>query len=344
MVVRVRVGTRAASSPVVPARRPISCALAFAALLAVGCDRGRALDELAGCEVWLCGEPRPADPCADVCEGPACAEVTVFARDPESGACVALPSACAVPDGWERFSDREACEGGLTMCASDGDCRRDEVCDVTSCAADAVGTCALAPETCPEAAAEVLGCDGVLYLNDCERLVAGVAVAESSATGGGCPEGGPGVWARDPETAACSFFGTECDVPDGWAYYLDRAACEGAGCSPEPVWIWDPEGEGCVRVESDCDVPHGWEFYGSAADCERDGLRCGPDRGCAEGLVCELPSCDAVVGSCVPVPADCVAAPLSEPPSTVCGCDGLSYPDDCSRVMAGVALAHDGPC
>lgn len=64
---------------------------------------------------------------------------------------------------------------------------------------------------------------------------------------------------------------------------------------------------------------------------------------CDEGEMCELPadSCwvDGVMGVCTPVRDDC--GRLWDP---VCGCNAETYPNNCQRMQAGVALDHWGPC
>ncbi|HXQ24069.1 MAG TPA: Kazal-type serine protease inhibitor domain-containing protein [Candidatus Acidoferrales bacterium] len=59
--------------------------------------------------------------------------------------------------------------------------------------------------------------------------------------------------------------------------------------------------------------------------------------------MCNLhdPTCTAVglAGECVERPEIC-----PEVVDPVCGCDGVTYPNDCWRLNAGATLAHAGAC
>jgi hypothetical protein len=64
---------------------------------------------------------------------------------------------------------------------------------------------------------------------------------------------------------------------------------------------------------------------------------------CPDGQLCDLPpgACHAadLGGTCVPVGDACIAS--YDP---VCGCDGVTYGNDCERVRARAQKAHDGAC
>jgi hypothetical protein len=67
---------------------------------------------------------------------------------------------------------------------------------------------------------------------------------------------------------------------------------------------------------------------------------------CAQGLTCQLPVgvCGplAGVGKCVDIVAKCGAA--TDEGTTVCGCDGQSYPTECAARLAGATVLHEGFC
>jgi hypothetical protein len=56
----------------------------------------------------------------------------------------------------------------------------------------------------------------------------------------------------------------------------------------------------------------------------------GPDSGCATGIM----------GVCRPVPGWCP----DDIPLAVCGCDGVTYPGDCFRMMASTSRDYAGTC
>jgi hypothetical protein len=65
----------------------------------------------------------------------------------------------------------------------------------------------------------------------------------------------------------------------------------------------------------------------------------GPDD-CAAGELCEKRACADARGLCMPIPRLCTDAHLSP----VCGCDGITYFNDCLRRRSGIASARPEPC
>jgi len=69
------------------------------------------------------------------------------------------------------------------------------------------------------------------------------------------------------------------------------------------------------------------------------GIACKSERDCDFDEYCEKASCDSSLGTCVSRPVLCDAkADFS------CGCDGVTYYNDCLRRASGVSSAASGQC
>jgi hypothetical protein len=68
-------------------------------------------------------------------------------------------------------------------------------------------------------------------------------------------------------------------------------------------------------------------------------LRCSSTVDCPSGSYCEKASCGDAMGTCELFPAEC---PDDDAP--VCGCDRITYFNDCLRQANGAASAKPGPC
>ena len=66
---------------------------------------------------------------------------------------------------------------------------------------------------------------------------------------------------------------------------------------------------------------------------------CVNDGDCSDGQFCERSACGDQVGHCRNQPPVCDATTDTE-----CGCDGVTYWNDCLRALNGVSKYVDGPC
>lgn len=111
-------------------------------------------------------------------------------------------------------------------------------------------------------------------------------------------------------------------------------------CAPRPAkaWIFESIVDACLILL--CNIP---VLNSLLPFCHNGG--CGGEGGktCLLGEFCEKPAgtCgdDLQSGICVPTPDACFFIYLP-----VCGCDGVTYGNDCDRQMAGVSKDSDGPC
>ena len=125
----------------------------------------------------------------------------------------------------------------------------------------------------------------------------------------------------------------ECTVTDGrcaarpleCSFGLQKLVC---GCDGR-TWPWCDAVAAGVSIADDDPCPDS----------------CGGIAGipCPDGQFCELPEgqCGSadLEGQCVPMNGAC-----PEFYSPVCGCDGVTYANDCFRQAAGAQKAHDGAC
>ncbi len=305
-------------------------------------------------------------PCVTFCEGTSgatCPEGTTCAALPghcddtfDEGICVPIPTdcmgddhplcgcdgvtyvnECALLEAGVRLAHFGRCEGpgctNATDCATDQMCERPpEVCDRP----DGGGECVLRPGACTDEWEPVCGCDGVTYGNNCERRAAGVPLLHR----GECRNLCAGLIGAPCEA------GEFCELPPGECEVADlQGHCE---TLPEMcLQLFDPVC-GCngQTYSNNCERQMAGVQLGHHGPCFR-GCTPGDPATCGAEEICLTPPghCDAAEdGRCVPRPPDCSVDPLLVEIGPVCGCDGVTYDSLCELLLAGVALADDGPC
>lgn len=68
-------------------------------------------------------------------------------------------------------------------------------------------------------------------------------------------------------------------------------------------------------------------------------IRCTKPTDCPNGTFCERTTCGDAAGTCELVPVGC-----GNEEKPVCGCDGITYFDDCLRRADAVTASTPGPC
>jgi len=241
-----------------------------------------------------------------------------------AGATIAYPGEC---------DEEQACGGSFgDTCDASQYCMRPE----GECADDAEGVCTDTPQTCPAVFDPVCGCDGMTYDNDCFAAAAGVTVASA----GECD---------DVEQACGGAAGDTC--MDGQFCKGEEGACaddaEGI-CTDIPVTcpaIFDPVC-GCDNrtYSSDCMADAAGVTVEAVGVCDDDGQACGGSAGdtCEKDQFCRTAEGECAAdaeGECASIPTVC---PLAREP--VCGCDGMSYGNECFANGEEVSIAHMGEC
>jgi hypothetical protein len=325
----------------------------------VGCEyngetyqEGESFDSIDGCNSCFCSNGQVGCTkmaCINNCnadddcnsEKQYCAKQSC--NDDDQGYCTDFPEACddmlnyvCGCDGETYSNECEAaregvnvefqgeCEGGSQdTCTTHDDCKSDHYCKKDSCDDYSEGACNERSEVCLEIYAPVCGCDGKTYGNECEAAGAGVNIVSEGECEGGSQD--------DCES--------DNDCKSG--YYCQKDSCDAqkGSCSLKSELCtlqFDPVC-GCDgnTYGNDCKAAAAGVNIKSDGECEVGGGmegECNSDDDCDEGFFCDYYNCAQDSGLCTENYGD-LCASVVDP---VCGCDGVTYNNDCERARAGV--------
>lgn len=223
-----------------------------------------------------------------------------------------------------------SCEEGVE-CKSNDDCAEDYFCFKKESFCAEPGFCFREPTPADcqdEEDFPVCGCDDATYRNECAANLAGVTVAYPGACDGlpRCDS--------DEDCDGRSF----CQFRDGFCAGLGKCEARPAQCPEDVV---DPVC-GCdgITYINDCFARAAGVSVSFRGKCDGGNFDCQTSASCGQGLFCAKPTgdCDGN-GRCDNLPTAC--DDVFDP---VCGCDGLTYPNECQAHAAGVNVLTRGEC
>jgi len=304
------------------------------------------------------------DPVGNTCGGIAglpcqdnqfCKTPTGHCYPDATGVCTTIPNACpAIWDpvcGCDGVTYGNECEAEMAsmsiahlgecapFCGSDADCSAaNQFCKFPegACGVAAIpGRCTTIPTACPAIWDPVCGCDGQTYGNECESDMARVSVAHRGPCEHACSQ------VQNLPPCANGLF---CLYPEGTC---DNGIVAGV-CTPIPLGcpdVWDPVC-GCddVTYGNECDARAAGVSIRSRGECPRYCTNVAGTVPCEPDEFCKFPigTCGdaSAVGVCTNIPTG--GCPENYNP--VCGCDGVTYGNECEADAAAVSIDDLGEC
>jgi len=196
------------------------------------------------------------------------------------------------------------------------------------------GTCHPYPDNeCPPETAIVCGCNGVTYDNECFARLSGIGIAHLGPCGSmiSCTTN-----KQCTATEYCAKSVGMCGGNDPGKCDLRPVTCEKI---TEPLLVCGCNG---VTYDHPCFAALAGVNILHEGVCEGQNV-CLKNEECDETEFCRKAwsICNTGSGACEARPDACAMKVPGEP---VCGCDGLTYPDECVAHASGVNVAFGGSC
>ncbi len=289
-------------------------------------------------EHWDCSEGLFCRRNIGACTGPGtCAPMPIACDAVSAPVCgcdgLTYPNECEANRGGHNVAYDGACEPGAS-CLDTTDCGEGTFCLPPVGLCGGQGVCHPYPDNeCPPVSDPVCGCDGITHENECMARSTGSGVAHPGPCGSmlSCTEN-----KQCTETEYCAKPVGSCNQDDKGRCDLLMTNCNGIG---SPLLVC-----GCDNFTYDhpCFAAQNGVVIWHEGPCEGANVclsnsDCGGDEFCrkATGV------CDKGSGACEKRPTACAMGGPGEP---VCGCDGLTYPDECNAHLVGMNVAFEGSC